>query len=480
MTGSWVKIDKWAKKGKVSKICNIIKDKNAGNITRMYAVEQLAKMNGEKGAEALLDCLGSELFRYEIDFRDKLKPEEAQYYNAVIKSLGNFPTAKVILALLKIIYFSRYYHLLDATMEALLKITGNPFNLLSAEYVRNDCQGREGAAFFLCRIIDANTYYVHGEREIRLNYKADERVIQMLLADLEDEAGNSAYKEAMIKILGSMKEKRVLPHIIRHMSKAENKRMLVEEIGHTADQSSVTDQNLMKVLMDLFASEEDTYLKNEIINALGRMQSMQAVDFLMSCMRNRDHKSAAVKALGRIRSRESIDSLAELARNGNETAYDRSTAIEALGIMKAGEHIGLIVSLLEDKELRCACVKALGALGGEQAVKKLADVFLETEKEYLHDTHQEHIGSLSLFFDHSHLLAAKALGDLGASEALPMLREALPRETDLAYIGGYPFDRLCKCKIVSEAIQKITGAFEKPALYDKAIGMLKETRLYKE
>ena len=72
------------------------------------------------------------------------------------------------------------------------------------------------------------------------------------------------------------------------------------------------------------------------------------------------------------------------------------------------------------------------------------------------------------------------MGDLGASEALPMLREALPRETDLAYIGGYPFDRLCKCKIVSEAIQKITGAFEKPALYDKAIGMLKETRLYKE
>jgi HEAT repeat protein len=129
----------------------------------------------------------------------------------------------------------------------------------------------------------------------------------------------------------------------------------------------------------------DIRIQREVVKALGNIRSMDSYELLASLIKARDHDllNTALISLGKLKLEMSIPILIKLTKKGifRKTSINtRKAAINALG--KTGSHKAVSTLLRklrnvsffgkeENEELRLLAVRAIGEIGGEEAVKAL-------------------------------------------------------------------------------------------------------------
>ncbi len=156
-----------------------------------------------------------------------------------------------------------------------------------------------------------------------------------------------------------------------------------------------------------------TFMRLEMIEALGRIGDPVAVDVLEGELRDGDTQIEAMEALGRIGSPEAVDSLTDLLDPEKRVKpHVRAKAAETLGEIASADGVEALADVLEveSPRVRGAAARALGRVGepSEDAVEALANL--------LEDDPEEHV----------RVAAAKALDALdtdAAEEALSDYRD---------------------------------------------------------
>ncbi|MFB6284076.1 MAG: HEAT repeat domain-containing protein [Halobacteria archaeon] len=152
-----------------------------------------------------------------------------------------------------------------------------------------------------------------------------------------------------------------------------------------------------------------TFMKKELVEALGRIGDPVAVDVLTDNLRG-DLQMDVFDALGRIGSAEATEDVADfLDPEKKVKPHVRAKAAETIGKIEDPEAIEVLAEALEieNSRVRGAVAQAIGEIGGEDApVNELASL-LDREDEYNTESVR--------------LSAARALDRIGTDEA----REAL-------------------------------------------------------
>ena len=200
------------------------------------------------------------------------------------------------------------------------------------------------------------------------------------------------------------------------------------------------------LLINLVQHETNSPLRSVCISALGAARDRRAVPPLVQCAtqkRDAALRHEACRALGEIGDSAAVGILAEIAAH-ERLQYLRLVAIQSLGQLGSADAVASLLSNLSrwgrNAQERVALLKACEATGDLAVVPPLAKM-LDNDDERVVLAAAEALGNLGATNAVSGLLrvatagsravraqAAKALGQIGDSRALPVLAEMLARD----------------------------------------------------
>ncbi len=206
-----------------------------------------------------------------------------------------------------------------------------------------------------------------------------EFTIKFLIARMASEENRK--KRYKISLLIKSLKNAALPTLIDcfHDQKwflVRNAILLIGEIGDPSVVSSLKEP----------LQHTDHRVRRETVRALMKLGSNDAYDLIASALDDTDESVviAAMEALGNVKSTKGILQMIRIVSrsNGHDTADDllRRAAIENLGKLKAKEAVPELMQLLtkkglfgmnESPEIRLEAIKALGEIGGEDALNAL-------------------------------------------------------------------------------------------------------------
>jgi hypothetical protein len=123
--------------------------------------------------------------------------------------------------------------------------------------------------------------------------------------------------------------------------KADSRRTAAKRMGRIRSPES------LHVLREMIETEEDRYVRMEIMKSIGRVGGDDALEFLKRYVDHREHGSDAVHAISLIRSESATEFLLKLLAEGHE--YAPGYALSQRGEMRA---VPLLVRLLTANEFR--------------------------------------------------------------------------------------------------------------------------------
>lgn len=120
--------------------------------------------------------------------------------------------------------------------------------------------------------------------------------------------------------------------------------------------------------------------------AMARLRGEATVDYLLTLLQDSDDwvRIRAIYALALTGAAEAFDGLADALGDRNE--WVRTSAVSALGHLKQPHTVELLARPLKNDlslMVRCACVKALGDVGSSEAVTVLVEALLDSDKQVL-------------------------------------------------------------------------------------------------
>jgi len=206
--------------------------------------------------------------------------------------------------------------------------------------------------------------------------------------------GNDAIGPALEKLIGSNNafERRNLIQIL--VGFGEHARGLVE--GHLADDRWYVVRNMVSILGHIgnerslgplmrIINHDDVRIQREVIHALTKIGGKQVIIFLLKLLEDAEAQQAIIiiNALGVLGDTMATAPLVDIARKRDilYRNYElRKEAINNLGRLKSPEAINALGKILlkgeflgglRNEDLRISAVKALGRIGGEDAVAYL-------------------------------------------------------------------------------------------------------------
>lgn len=161
-----------------------------------------------------------------------------------------------------------------------------------------------------------------------------------------------------------------------------------------------------------------TFMRLEMIEALGRIGDSAAVEVLEGELRDGDTQIEAMEALGRIGTTDAVEALAELVDPEKKVKpHVRAKAADTLGEIGGSEAVEALVDVLdvESPQVRSSAASALGECGEDdsEAVDALSELLAEETEE------------------HVRAAAAKALSRQGSEAARDALSEFEDDRNDL-------------------------------------------------
>jgi len=119
----------------------------------------------------------------------------------------------------------------------------------------------------------------------------------------------------------------------------------------------------------------DVQVQRRAAGALGLLGDPRAVDPLIEALKNssEDVRAEAAWALGKIADVRAAGPLVDILKNKNETPQVKREAVEALGIMKDGPSVEILIAALSDPTpgVRARAAVALGLIGDNKAIDPL-------------------------------------------------------------------------------------------------------------
>lgn len=153
-----------------------------------------------------------------------------------------------------------------------------------------------------------------------------------------------------------------------------------------------------------------TFMRLEMIEALGRIGDPAAVDVLEDELRDGDTQIEAMEALGRIGSTDAVEALADLLDPEKKVKpHVRAKAADTVGEIGGSEAVEPLVEVLEAEspQVRAAAASALGEVG------EADDDAVDALSRMLEEDGEEHVRAA----------AAKALSQLDGDSAAEALAE---------------------------------------------------------
>jgi hypothetical protein len=157
---------------------------------------------------------------------------------------------------------------------------------------------------------------------------------------------------------------------------------------------------------------DTTFMRLEMVEALGRIGDESAVDVLLEEVNDNDTRMEAMDALGRIGSERATDKILELLDPERKLQpHVRAKAAETAGRIGDPEAVGLLVDTLDSdsSEVRGTAAEALARIGAEAEEAEVVDELGRVLEEETEETVR--------------MSAARALRSLGTDEALDVLSE---------------------------------------------------------
>ncbi|HID49138.1 MAG TPA: serine/threonine protein kinase, partial [Chromatiales bacterium] len=173
----------------------------------------------------------------------------------------------------------------------------------------------------------------------------------------------------------------------------------------------IRDPDVVKYLIEILQDDSE-YIRRAAVEVLNEVGDPRAIEDLLNAMRDKDWwvKVRAADALGSIGGPKVVEAVLKLINNEDE--FLRRTAVEILNSIKDERAVNYLITALEDEDwwVRERAADALANLGDKRAVPALVAML---DKQ-----------------DESASIAIKALGQLGATEAIDPLIECLRATTD--------------------------------------------------
>ncbi|NLB34231.1 MAG: HEAT repeat domain-containing protein [Elusimicrobia bacterium] len=149
--------------------------------------------------------------------------------------------------------------------------------------------------------------------------------------------------------------------------------------------------------------------------ALGNIRSRAAAPHLIAGLKDKERnvKASVLVSMGYIRSSETVDPLIKFAKAEKDEGL-KVSALNVLGVIGDPAALGILHDSLSSSStprVRQIAAQSLGRLRNEESVKALVGVIGDKDKNL-------------------RLQAARALGEIGSSEALKPLSRQLGRESD--------------------------------------------------
>ncbi|MFW5984490.1 MAG: HEAT repeat domain-containing protein [Halobacteria archaeon] len=157
---------------------------------------------------------------------------------------------------------------------------------------------------------------------------------------------------------------------------------------------------------------DTTFMRLEMVEALGRIGDEAAVDVLLGEVNNNDTKMEAMDALGRIGSERATEKILELLDPERKVQpHVRSKAAETAGRIGDPEAVGLLVQTLDSdsSEVRGTAAEALARIGADAEEADVVDQLAAVLEEETEETVR--------------MSAARALKSLNTDEAHDALSE---------------------------------------------------------
>ena len=173
----------------------------------------------------------------------------------------------------------------------------------------------------------------------------------------------------------------------------------------------IRDPDVVKYLIEILQDDSE-YIRRAAVEVLNEVGDPRAIEDLLNAMRDKDWwvKVRAADALGSIGGPKVVEAVLKLINNEDE--FLRRTAVEILNSIKDERAINYLINALQDEDwwVRERAADALANLGDKKAVPALVAML---QKQ-----------------DESATIAIKALGELGAPEAIDPLIECLRATAD--------------------------------------------------
>ena len=406
------------KKGKVGKLIEALEYKKDENV-RVKAVEALARIKYEQAVDSLIDVL-------------KNDNEAWRVRKAAAQALGQIKSAKAMEPLIGVLKTPH-----PSAQEPTAEVEGGIGNTRAAE---NDI--RETAARSLGKIKgekaeDALIDVLKNDRawtvckvivEVLGNIGGTPAV-NALLHVLNDEKTDTNVREAAVKALAQISDSNATEQLIDVLRKDNAWRIrkaAAEALGKIGGLDAV--EPLIEVLDylhpdaqkitagmaggtgDARTIKEKTQVRQTVVEALGEIGSVNAVDSLLDVLNKGESlamRESAAKALGRIKNKQAAPALIEVLKENSTTWHVREATAEALGRIRETTTVNLLIGLLnasysdihentieaeertrnaqlvkvDNPRVRRAIAGALGEIGDSRAVKLLINA-LEGDTEW--------------------------------------------------------------------------------------------------
>lgn len=362
-----------------------LKDKDP--FVRKYAIQALGKIGDKSAIEPLKESLYDYCLENRLDSAlalEKLgwKPKngkESLYLNWAKKKWEDIEDTELLILELK----DENRAVRRGAAEVLSKISK---------------KGDRRALFSLIFALKDTDWAVPIYAAEALGNIGDTQAVESLIVALKD--NDSRVREKVAEALGKIKDRRAIKPLIEILLKDNDSdvrmhaAIALEKLDWRPkndeeklcfllakkDWAEIKKTDLIKNLILMVKSERlDRWKKGKIIEILGEIGDVRAVEPLIELMKVSGNYWEPVVALGKIKDKKAIEPLIEALQNKDSTPGDRCRIIEALGeINDSGTKIYLM-PFVKDKDIavRTVTIKALSRMGTKEAIEPLVNDLID-------------------------------------------------------------------------------------------------------